>query len=57
MWEMVTYSGGIHGRCEKKQIQYIFGSWDWQNLQCEGKKKQALFFAVLISVGFEVSLV
>lgn len=37
----------------KKHTQYKFGSWDWQNLKCEGKQNQAIFFAVLLHVGFE----
>ena len=39
----------------KKHMQYEFGSCDWQNLRCEGKQNQAIFFAVLLPMGFEFS--
>lgn len=51
---MVTYSEVLMVDVKrKKHIQYKFGSWDWQNLKCEGKQNQAIFFAILLHVGFE----
>lgn len=53
---MVTYSEVLMVDVKTKEhIQYTFGSWDWQNLRCEGKQNQAIFFAILLPVGFEFS--